>query len=81
VYDLDPEKLTIQGDNVIWSFADLPDDPINTPDWSDRNIGACNDYVSVLVRAATIWSCNCRSTSTAAPSTELVRSVIGAYLR
>jgi len=39
VYDLDPEKLTIQGDDVSWSFADLPDNPINTPDWSDRNIG------------------------------------------
>jgi hypothetical protein len=39
VYDLDPEKVTIAGDNVTWSFADLPDDPIKTPDWSDRNIG------------------------------------------
>ena len=39
VYDLDPEKLTVQGDSVSWSFADLPEDPINTPDWSDRNIG------------------------------------------
>jgi hypothetical protein len=39
VYDLDPQKITVAGDNVIWSFADLPDDPIKTPDWSDRNIG------------------------------------------
>ncbi len=39
VYDLDPQKVTVSGDNVIWSFSDLPDDPINTPDWSDRNIG------------------------------------------
>ena len=39
VYDLDPQKVTVAGDNVIWSFSDLPDDPINTPDWSDRNIG------------------------------------------
>jgi len=39
VYDLDPQKLTIQGDTVSWSFADLPDNPIHTPDWTDRNIG------------------------------------------
>ena len=39
VYDLDPQKLTIAGETVSWSFADLPDKPINTPDWTDRNIG------------------------------------------
>ncbi len=39
VYDVDPEKVTVAGDNVLWSFADLPDNPINTPDWTDRNIG------------------------------------------
>jgi len=39
VYDLDPQKLANEGENVIWSFADLPDNPINTPDWTDRNIG------------------------------------------
>jgi hypothetical protein len=39
VYDLDPQKVTVAGDNVLWSFSDLPDDPIKTPEWSDRNIG------------------------------------------
>jgi hypothetical protein len=39
VYDLDPQKLTIQGNSVTWSFADLPDKPILTPDWTDRNVG------------------------------------------
>jgi len=39
VYDLDPQKVTVAGDNVVWSFSDLPDDPIKTPEWSDRNIG------------------------------------------
>jgi len=39
VYDLDPQKLTIQGNSVTWSFADLPDKPIHTPDWTDRNVG------------------------------------------
>jgi len=39
VYDLDPQKLIIQGNNVTWSFADLPDNPIHTPDWTDRNVG------------------------------------------
>jgi len=39
VYDLDPQKLTIAAESVSWSFADLPDKPINTPDWTDRNLG------------------------------------------
>jgi hypothetical protein len=39
VYDVDPQKVTVAGENVMWSFSDLPDDPINTPEWSDRNIG------------------------------------------
>ena len=39
VYDLDPQKLTFQGETVSWSFADLPDKPIHTPDWTDRNVG------------------------------------------
>ena len=39
VYDLDPQKLAIQGNSVTWSFADLPDKPIHTPDWTDRNVG------------------------------------------
>ena len=38
-YDLDPRKITARGDSIEWSFTDLPDNPINTPDWKERNIG------------------------------------------
>jgi hypothetical protein len=39
VYDIDPEKVTVHGDTVEWSFANLPDKPIETPDWKERNVG------------------------------------------
>jgi hypothetical protein len=39
VYDIDPQKVTVKGDTVEWSFADLPDKPIETPDWKERNVG------------------------------------------
>ena len=39
VYDIDPEKVKVAGDSVEWSYADLPEKPIETPDWKDRDIG------------------------------------------
>jgi hypothetical protein len=39
VYDVDPQKITVKGDTVEWSFTDLPDKPINTPEWKERNVG------------------------------------------
>ena len=39
VYDIDPEKIKLVGDSVEWSYADLPEKPIETPDWKDRDIG------------------------------------------
>jgi hypothetical protein len=39
VYDIDPEKVKVVGDAVEWSTADLPDKPIDTPDWKERNAG------------------------------------------
>lgn len=39
VYDLDPQKIKVVGDTVEWSSTDIPDKPIDTPDWTDRNIG------------------------------------------
>ena len=39
VYDVDPQKIIVKGDTVEWSFADLPDKPINTPEWKERNVG------------------------------------------
>lgn len=39
VYDVDPQKVTGKGDAVEWSFADLPEKPLNTPEWKERNVG------------------------------------------
>jgi hypothetical protein len=40
VYELDPAKVKIQGDdNVEWSAADLPPDPIETSEWKVRDVG------------------------------------------
>ena len=39
VYDLDPQKIKVSGDSVEWSYADLPEKPIETPDWKERNLG------------------------------------------
>jgi hypothetical protein len=39
VYDIDPEKIKVTGDAVEWSTADIPDKPIETPDWKERNLG------------------------------------------
>ena len=39
VYDIDPEKIKLVGDSVEWSYADLPEKPIETPDWKERNMG------------------------------------------
>jgi len=39
VYDIDPEKIKVTGDAVEWSTADIPDKPIETPEWKERNLG------------------------------------------
>jgi len=39
VYDIDPQKITVKGNSVEWSLADVPDKPIETPEWKDRNVG------------------------------------------
>jgi len=38
-FDIDPQKIKVIGDSVDWSMADVPDKPIETPDWTQRNIG------------------------------------------
>lgn len=40
VYDIDPQKIKVLGDSVEWSMADVPDKPIDTPDFTGRNVGA-----------------------------------------
>jgi len=39
VYDIDPQKIKVTGDSAEWSYADLPDKPIETPDFVERNVG------------------------------------------
>ena len=39
VYDIDPQKVKPEGENVEWSLSDLPDDPIETTEWRSRDVG------------------------------------------
>ena len=39
VYDIDPNEILSQGDAVEWSLASVPDKPIETPDFKERNVG------------------------------------------
>jgi hypothetical protein len=39
VYEVDPEKVKPQGDNVEWSLSDVPDQPIETSEWKVRDVG------------------------------------------
>jgi hypothetical protein len=39
VFELDPEKIKPQGDDVEWSQADVPDSPIETSEWKIRDVG------------------------------------------
>ena len=39
VFDVDPSTIKVAGDNVEWSLADKPRDPIETRDWKTRDIG------------------------------------------
>jgi len=40
VYDIDPQKVTAKDDNVEWSAADRPDEPIETTEWKERDVGS-----------------------------------------
>jgi hypothetical protein len=39
VYDIDPQKIKVVGNSVEWSYADIPEKPIETPDWKARDMG------------------------------------------
>jgi hypothetical protein len=39
VFEIDPEKIKPQGDDVEWSQADVPDSPIETSEWKVRDVG------------------------------------------
>lgn len=39
VYDIDPQKVKVIGDTAIWSYADVPREPIDIEEYKERNIG------------------------------------------
>ena len=39
-YEIDPQTVKLSGENVEWSPADKPDQPIETPDWKTRDVGS-----------------------------------------
>jgi hypothetical protein len=39
VYELDPDKVKMQGDNVEWWPSDIPSEPIETSEWKARDVG------------------------------------------
>jgi hypothetical protein len=38
VYEIDPQTVTAKGDDVEWSLADKPAEPIETPEWKTRDL-------------------------------------------
>ena len=39
VYEIDPDKVKVQGEAVEWAPSDLPADPIETSEWKARDVG------------------------------------------
>jgi hypothetical protein len=39
VYEVDPEKVKAQGENVEWSPADISEEPVETSEWKVRDVG------------------------------------------
>ena len=39
-FEIDPQTVKQTGDNVEWSLADKPPEPIETPEWKSRDVGA-----------------------------------------
>ena len=39
-YEIDPQTVKPRGDEVEWSPADKPDEPIETPEWKTRDVGS-----------------------------------------
>ena len=38
VYEIDPETVKPAGENVEWSLADKPSEPLETPEWKTRDL-------------------------------------------
>jgi hypothetical protein len=39
VYEVDPQTVKPAGNNVEWSLADKPDQPLEISEWKERNVG------------------------------------------
>lgn len=39
VYDIDPQKIKQQGDDIEWSLTETPDQPIEISEWKTRGVG------------------------------------------
>ena len=39
VFDVDPNTVKPQGDNVMWNPTSLPDQPLQIAEWKERNVG------------------------------------------
>ncbi len=39
-YEIDPQTVKPRGEDVEWSPADKPDEPIETPEWKTRDVGS-----------------------------------------
>jgi hypothetical protein len=39
-YEIDPQTVKPHGDDVEWSPADKPDEPLETPEWKTRDVGS-----------------------------------------
>ena len=40
VFDIDPQKIAVHGNSVEWSYADIPDKPVEVVDWKEKNVGS-----------------------------------------
>jgi len=39
VFDIDPATITAQAENVTWSPADKPSEPLDISEWKERDVG------------------------------------------
>jgi hypothetical protein len=38
-YEIDPSKVTVEGENALLNSADIPADPVETAEWRSRDAG------------------------------------------
>jgi hypothetical protein len=44
VYDIDPQTVKPNGDNVEFSMSDVPSEPLDVSGWQERNVGTMVRY-------------------------------------